>query len=94
MLREVNKEVAQRSNGNSDSESIKDYTSQKIIENNILSKEGNSFDSYDSFKSKLVKKFRHYKKTENRIHFINSHYLMQQITSTYIIYISLLVYLL
>lgn len=87
MQREVNKEAAQRPNGNSDSESIQNYTSQKIMENHILSNEGNSFDRDDPFKSKLIKKnLGMAKKAENKIQIINSKSLMQKTKGKFIMY--------
>jgi hypothetical protein len=81
VLKEVNKDLSQRPNGNSDAELIQNYTSQKLMENHILSNEGNSFDRNDPFKSKLIKKnLGIAKKTENKMQIINSKSIIQKKT--------------
>ena len=56
MLKEVNKEVSQRLNNNSDAEAIQNYTSQKLMENHILASEGNSFERDDPLMKLLIKR--------------------------------------
>ena len=56
MLKEVNKEVSQRLNNNSKTESIQNYTYQKLMENHILASEGNSFERDDPLIKLLIKR--------------------------------------
>ena len=56
MLKEVNKEVSQRLNNNSDAEAIQNYTSQKLMENHILASEGNSFERDDPLMKLFIKR--------------------------------------
>ena len=56
MLKDINKEVSQRLNNNSDAEAIQNYTSQKLMENHILASEGNSFERDDPLMKLLIKR--------------------------------------
>ena len=56
MLKEVNKEISQRLNNNSDAEAIQNYTAQKLMESHILASEGNSFERDDPLTKLLIKR--------------------------------------
>ena len=56
MLKDVNKEVSQRLNNNSDAEAIQNYKSQKLKEDHILANESNSFVRDDSLMKLLIKR--------------------------------------